>query len=156
LIGRATTATPCVRPGCMLHISRARSSARRISNEADLLALLARHGVETVYLEDMSYAEQVSLFARADLIIGAHGAGLAHLVNTRPGAWVVELLQTQGMYKQRIFQYLSELAGVNHLLIESATADTNGGGGNADMTADLEKLDALLLRYRQATVAFPV
>lgn len=54
--------------------------------------MIADLGVEAVALEGLSFPEQASLFANADVIMGLHGAGLANLAFTRPGTLTVELL----------------------------------------------------------------
>jgi len=44
-----------------------------------------------VRLEDMPFEEQVQLFARAAVVIGQHGAGLANCLWMPPGSMLVEL-----------------------------------------------------------------
>jgi len=67
-----------------------RASRRLIFTEA-AAALLQRAGFISVYLEDLSFAEQVALFRRAERVIGAHGAGLANLVFCTDSMHVLEI-----------------------------------------------------------------
>jgi hypothetical protein len=60
-----------------IYVSRAKASHRRILNEQQLTECLAKYGFRTVILEDMPFKEQVDLFRRAAIVVGAHGAGLA-------------------------------------------------------------------------------
>lgn len=73
-------------------VSRGKTRSRRIVNEAELLSRLAPLGFLPVYLEDLSLAEQITLFARAEAIIASTGAGLVNLVHARPGTPVAILM----------------------------------------------------------------
>ncbi|MEL6404676.1 MAG: glycosyltransferase family 61 protein [Chloroflexota bacterium] len=63
-----------------VYISRAHARKRRVVNEADLEPLLNDYGFEMVHLETLSIPEQIALFAQAEVVIGAHGAGFANLI----------------------------------------------------------------------------
>jgi hypothetical protein len=56
---------------------------------------------------DLSFESQIERVARADVLIGAHGAALSHAIHLRPGSAVVEL----AMGGNRHFQYLAEGTG---------------------------------------------
>lgn len=59
-----------------LWISRSGAAVRRIENEDEVLAALRPLGVVPVTTEHLSVAEQLELFAGAELVVGPHGAGL--------------------------------------------------------------------------------
>lgn len=61
----------CVRPD---------GNGRHILNEEELLEVLKPHGFERYELENLSISEIIELFYDAEIVIGAHGAGLANLV----------------------------------------------------------------------------
>jgi hypothetical protein len=63
-----------------LLISRRRATKRRIVNEESLSNELGRQGFETVCLEELSLGQQAALFNEAEVVVGLHGAQLAHLV----------------------------------------------------------------------------
>jgi len=67
----------------------ARSQSRRVINQAALQPLRDRWGFETVP-EGLSFAEQVSLFSEAAVLLGPHGAAFANLVFCAPGTQVLE------------------------------------------------------------------
>jgi capsular polysaccharide biosynthesis protein len=79
------------RIGRKLYISRWKNGTRKVLNESEVFALLQTDGFEFIILEDLSFTEQVSLFADASVIVSAHGAGLSNLVFCREGAVVIEL-----------------------------------------------------------------
>ncbi|WP_242918161.1 glycosyltransferase family 61 protein [Pontibacter liquoris] len=72
-----------VQPGSRkrrLYISRAAAKTRRLLNELELLALLARYGFDVVRAEELSYQQQVQLFFEAEVVIGPHGAGMTNVL----------------------------------------------------------------------------
>jgi len=75
-----------------IFISRRYAARRRLLNESEIETRLRQAGFKTVALEELSFREQVSLFASASIIVATHGAGLGNLVFTPPGAKVLELV----------------------------------------------------------------
>jgi capsular polysaccharide biosynthesis protein len=69
-----------------------RNDTRRISNEAEIETLLARHGFRTVYPEQLSAADQFRLFEQAEIMVAIHGAGLAPLLY-RPEGGLQQLVE---------------------------------------------------------------
>jgi capsular polysaccharide biosynthesis protein len=74
-----------------IHVSRADASRRRIANDAELSAALARFGYRTIQLSGLPLAEQAAWFAKASHVVGLHGAGLSNLAFVRPGTTVIEI-----------------------------------------------------------------
>ena len=89
LFPEGPTAAPRTR---RIYISRADAGKRRVTNEAALRAILDHHGFEIVRLRELTFRSQAELFHSADVVIGAHGAGLANAIFCQPGATLVELL----------------------------------------------------------------
>jgi hypothetical protein len=75
-----------------VYVSRDDAPDRRVLNEDELTAALTTYGIERVQLSELSVADQVKLFAEAELIVGAHGAGLANIVVAPTQACVLELV----------------------------------------------------------------
>jgi capsular polysaccharide biosynthesis protein len=79
-------------PHLRLYVTRGRrKNTRRVENEAEVIEALAPFGFETVDPGTLSSAEQVRLFAEAEVVVGAHGAALTNLVFCPEGAAVIEL-----------------------------------------------------------------
>ncbi len=74
-----------------LYVSRRGHPMRVMVNEAALEAALVRRGFHIVRPECMSVADQIGLFAEADVIVGPSGAGLTNAVFAAPGCKVVEI-----------------------------------------------------------------
>lgn len=78
-----------------LFIERGGASNRLMPNEADLAQALAEAGFTVVRPETLSVADQMRLFAKARLVVGALGAGMANLAWCRPGTVICELVPQQ-------------------------------------------------------------
>lgn len=63
-----------------LFVSRGDARMRRIENRSEIEPLLQQRGFETVMLSEYCIADQVALFAGADCVVGAHGAGLTNIL----------------------------------------------------------------------------
>jgi capsular polysaccharide biosynthesis protein len=78
-------------PRDRIWISRAYAKRRRILNEADLLPILQKHNFSIVHPEQLSFAQQMSVFSEAKVIAGVHGAGLTNMLAAPPGAHILEV-----------------------------------------------------------------
>jgi Glycosyltransferase 61 len=70
----------------------ARRGARSLGNQAEIEALVKKHGYETVFMEDHSMAEQLSIGAHAKHVVSVHGAAMSFLAGSRHIDSLVELL----------------------------------------------------------------
>lgn len=61
-------------------ISRRNALLRRIINEDEFLQKLEKYNFTLVYLEKLTFIEQVSLFYGAEKIIAVHGAGITNII----------------------------------------------------------------------------
>lgn len=85
-VGSATAAAS------KLYVARTDAENRRMRNEDGLIAELESRGFKIVVPGSLSFLEQARLFRGADLVIGAHGAGMTNIVFCEPGAVVYEIL----------------------------------------------------------------
>ena len=74
-----------------VYVSRESAKWRRIVNEPALIDMLCSLGFEVVKCELLSFADQVRIFSHAEIIVGAHGAGLANIMFSPEGSKVVEI-----------------------------------------------------------------
>jgi capsular polysaccharide biosynthesis protein len=73
-------------------VSRRDANARRVANEDEVMALLAPHGFELVVPGTLPVAEQIRLFANAEIVVAPHGAGNSNVAFCPPGALFLELV----------------------------------------------------------------
>lgn len=95
-----------------IYISRAQSATglkkRHIVNEAELIAALKPLGFEVYELEDFSLEEKIDLFYDAEIVVGAYGGGLTHVLFSDQ----VKVLELQVMAKtQTYYYYLAKALG---------------------------------------------
>ncbi len=93
-----------------LYIDRRGSDQRPLANEEELIAALLPRGFVPVRLETLPLADQIALFAHADMIVAPHGAGLTNLVFARPETQVLELLMDG--WVNWCFRHLAALFGL--------------------------------------------
>ncbi|RZJ24865.1 MAG: glycosyltransferase family 61 protein [Haliea sp.] len=109
-------------PRKRIYLSRDDASNRRLTNEPELLELLRRYGFEKYVAGDMSFQDQVNLFASADAVVTAHGAGMTNIVFSPPGAEVFEIAFTS--YRVSSMHFLAVLGGQPHGFINARVADS--------------------------------
>ncbi len=93
-----------------IYISRA--GRRRVLNEDELIAMLLRYDFKIIEDKPRTVAEQATLYNRASLIIGPHGASFANLVCCQPKTHLFELFAPG--YIPNFFLYLAELTGMTY------------------------------------------
>lgn len=88
------------RPGSSrrIYVSRPVDRGRKIENEEEIVGLLESFGFELVMPERLSFLDQVRAFRDAEVVVAAHGAGLANIVFCRPGAKIIELFPPDMKY----------------------------------------------------------
>jgi tetratricopeptide (TPR) repeat protein/capsular polysaccharide biosynthesis protein len=89
-----------------------RKQRRRVINEDELVAVLSEFGFKSIAPESLSVAEQISLFAAAEVVIGAHGAALTNTVFCSPGTKVIEIFAPD--YVNPCYRKLSSQVGLEY------------------------------------------
>ena len=95
-----------------LFISRADAGSRVATNEDELAADLALLGFRRVVPGTLTYKEQLSLFAGAEMIVGTHGAGLTNIGVCRAGARILEIFEPG--YRNPCYRHLAYLMGLRY------------------------------------------
>lgn len=97
-------------------ISREKASYRHITNEDEIFDRLRLLGYEKYCLEELDFVEQIKLFAQAENIVAAHGAGLTNIVFCRPGTKVAELFQE---LEDDTYCYLSQTMKLDYICLKT-------------------------------------
>jgi capsular polysaccharide biosynthesis protein len=97
-----------------IYLARATDArnGRGIPNEPELIAHLEQRGFVAIFPERYSVTEQAAIFAQADVVIAAHGAGLTNIVFCRPGTTIIELY---GDYMASCYWAISAICGLHYL-----------------------------------------
>ncbi|MGF1491025.1 MAG: tetratricopeptide repeat protein [Microcoleaceae cyanobacterium] len=95
-----------------IYISRQDARHRRVLNEAEVLEVLSQHGFVCYHLAELSFAEQVSLFHQAEIVIAPHGSGLTNIVFCEPKTKVVELISPH--YHRHYYWVISQSLQLDH------------------------------------------
>jgi tetratricopeptide (TPR) repeat protein len=98
-----------------IYISRAQANHRRVLNETAVMQQLSHLGFVSVTLETFSFAEQVALFAQAEVIIAPHGGGLTNMLFCSPGTTIVELVAPS--YIRHYYWVISDRLKLHHYLL---------------------------------------
>lgn len=99
-----------------LYVSR-RYSSRALQNEAEIERILEEKGFEILYLERLSFKDQIQKFANSDVIIASHGAGLTNILWCKAGTKVMEV--TSPNVFNPCYRNLSEQIGLSHEFISA-------------------------------------
>lgn len=97
--------------GNNVFISRENAIERRIVNTKEIMPMLKHFGFQRYRLEDHSLEENILLFHNADIIIGAHGAGLSDLIFSNDST-VIELF---GSKIKEPYKILSTTMDLNYM-----------------------------------------
>lgn len=135
--------------GANVYISRARAPKRKVENEEEVALVVREFGYEVVYSEELKFAEQVRLHARARRLVSIHGAGLTNMLFMPEGASVLELRKEGHAYELCYFGMASAL-GLRYFYQPCAPVRPDEEGMHAvDLRVDAQALAANLRRMSE-------
>lgn len=123
-----------------IFISRSKALGRRIANEDEAIEALQPLGFTTYILEEMSYLEQVKLFAQAKVIVAPHGAGLTNLIFAENPI----ILELFGAYVGREFANLARGMGFKYGCLGCPPPRGEMRQKDGDLVVNVNQLLALL------------
>jgi capsular polysaccharide biosynthesis protein len=92
--------------GAKLYLKRS-ADTRNTTNRVEIETLLVEQGFTVIEPECMSFAEQVRVFASADIVIGVTGAAFANLIFCRPATRIIILVSD---YRHLSYWYWQNIA----------------------------------------------
>ena len=120
-----------------IYISREDATTRRTLNEDKVVATLSKYNFDKYTLSNLTLEEQIKLFHHADVIVGAHGAGLVNMMFSS-SATVVELLGPKTTRTNPgVFYNMAQVFDHTYACIDAQSI-------NQDICVDIEKLDSLV------------
>ena len=127
-------------PSERIYISRGRAGKRRIVNEDDVTSIVRRFGFETMFAEELSFAEQVRICSRARYIVSNHGAGLTNILFMQDGGSVLELRHEADCINNCYFT-LSAALDFNYFYQACAPQDPTADPHMAHLVVDVDQLE---------------
>ena len=103
--------------------------------------MLQPYGFEVVYAEHLSFAEQMSIFQDAEVVIGVTGAALSNIVFCSPGTLVICLISAK--LQLGIFSNIANYLNLD-LVYLAGTGDVTFKNIHKDFNVDLNALDSIL------------
>jgi len=129
-----------------LFVSRSGAKVRRLLNEDEVTGTLAPLGFEAIRAETLSFAEQMSLYAGAEIIVAPHGAGLANTAICHPGTVIVELIHDR--FEQpgggTAYAAIADFGGLRYGLVV--------GGADPDASGNVTRESSFDFRIRPESV----
>ena len=124
--------------GKRIYITRSKHlvGSRAVLNEEDLKPVLKGLGVSCYALENMTFVDTIRLFKSAEIVTGAHGAGLSWLIFCDPGTTVLEIYKYPT--KKRHFVDLCSSMGLRHDIFTEVEVDDEGVSEDSNMTVNIE------------------
>lgn len=120
-----------------IYISRSNALTRRVVNEDAVMDCLSEWGFECYRPEELSFAEQVTLFSNANAIVSPHGSGLMNQIFADDAA-VIELMGKKQTITSPATEYFyAELLGHDYACVP-------GEAVGADLRTDVSGLEIVL------------
>jgi capsular polysaccharide biosynthesis protein len=86
--------------------------SRGVVNEAEVMEFFRNKGWAIVDTQELTMAQQIQLFARAEALCTVHGAALTNLLWCQPGCRVLELLASN--FLNGVYEGVAGYVGVQH------------------------------------------
>jgi hypothetical protein len=119
--------------GKYTYISRSRANVRRVTNESEVLEGLRKLGILVYWMEDLSFVDQIKLFAESELITGPHGAAYSFAIFSSPNTTLYEIFKAdRGKGHYPILAHQCNLKYMRYFGVEHYNET------NQDMTIDVE------------------
>ena len=125
-----------ITPKNNVYISRSNAIERQVVNESEVVETLSAYGFESYELENQSVAQNVLLFHEADVVVGAHGAGLTDLIYC-DDTTIIELF---GSKVKDPYERLAETMGVEYRSLVCEPVST-------DIRIDVDELTELVKNH---------
>jgi Glycosyltransferase 61 len=129
--------------GEKIYISRRHATKRRIANEDEVSQVLSRFGFQTIYAEELSFAQQVKISSRARCLVSNHGAGLTNMLFMPENGSVLELRHQTDSVNNCYFTLASAL-NLNYFYQPCRPAIDGPDPHSADLIVDPKQLEANL------------
>lgn len=124
-----------------IYITRKNERARRIANEQSIIKYLTNFDFEVIDPGTFDFADQISYFRNADIIVSPHGAALSNIIWCKQNVKIIELNGDQDVRWH--FAKVAFALNLDHTLILGKTID------NVYFETNIASLDKILLEINK-------
>ncbi len=116
----------------------------QIINLEETQNLLREKNFDIVKLENLSFDEQIYIFSNAEIVIGAHGAGLTNLCFSKEKTKVIEIRSSEPGYgfQNKVYERISKINNLDYSLFSTPYLYKKNLRG--DLFIDIKILDKQL------------
>jgi capsular polysaccharide biosynthesis protein len=132
-----------------IYISRKYASKRKIKNEDEVLLLMKKLNIAILYMEQLTWREQMQLLYNSKILISLHGAGLTNMLMMNDKSKILELRMETGINQICYFE-LSKVLGFEYYYLKTQPTDEIGNPHTSDCKIDISKLELLLEKIMQS------
>lgn len=106
----------------------------KLINNFEVIEYLKKKGFSIIKLSKLSLDEQITLFNKAKIIIGSHGAGLTNIIFCKSSTKIIEIGNPN--FDCYVFRNISKIQNLNYSFIKAKSAISEFG----DMTINIQDL----------------
>ncbi len=132
--------------GERIYISRSdpkKDTARKVANEQELVTMLEKYGFKTVYMENFSFLEQVSISYHAKYVVAPHGAGITNLMFANEAKFLFELVNEK--WDKTCFAIMCEKMKIPYYRLDCKKSNDRTVH-LADILVDVKELEQNLIK----------
>ncbi|OUU53429.1 MAG: hypothetical protein CBC25_00415 [Pelagibacteraceae bacterium TMED65] len=94
---------------------RPKNKARSFIDNDSIKVLVEEHGFQAYEFDNLRLSHQINLVQSSSVIIGAHGAGLTHVINMKPGSRLIEVMPSNSIHP--LYWYLASQCKVKYSML---------------------------------------
>lgn len=133
-------------PKKMVYISRQKALRRKIQNEDEVIDLMHKHNIDVLYMEEISWVDQMQIMANANVLISLHGAGLTNMVIMPKNSKVLEIRMDTG-FNQVCYYELAGSLGHYYYYNKARPYSENDSPGYGNCIVDIQKLETIIKNF---------
>lgn len=133
--------------GERIYISRSnpkKNTPRKVSNEKELVVMLEKYDFKTVYMENFSFLEQMSIMHNAKYIVAPHGAGITNIMFAKEDCRLFELVNKK--WSKTCFAEMCGRSKIAYQRFDSEEIGDNKHMELRDILVDVGELEKNLIK----------
>ena len=128
-----------------IYISRNNSKKRKLINENEILPILKKYKFTVVDFDKLNFEKQLEYVVNSEIIISAHGAGLAHMLWMKRKSKILEIRAKNNCYDNCYFTLASDLDH-NYFYVIANKTDLEKSNHLSDLMIDINHFSSELVK----------